>query len=118
MGSKAPGVAPLLKLGEEKLTQLLTQLLSNEAFVTALQGAIQKGLKAKGSLDKGLISILGAFNVPTVEDVQIMQDKLADLEEAVADLSAVVARLHAAGGDTGAKPARKRRGRADAGAGD
>lgn len=86
---------PLLKLGEEKLTQLLTQMLANEGFVTALQGAIQGALKAKGSMDKGLIAIFSAFNVPTVEDVSHMQSKLAELEEAVADLTRVVEALQA-----------------------
>jgi hypothetical protein len=99
---------PLMKLGEEKLTQLLTQMLANEGFVTALQGAIQGALKAKGSMDKGLIAIFSAFNVPTVEDVSHMQSKLAELEEAVADLTRVVETLHErqGGGDL-EKPARK-----------
>lgn len=93
MSDKASPLSPILKLGEEKLTQLLTQLLANEGFVAALQGAISTGLKAKGGLDKGLISILSAFNVPTVEDVQLMKTKIGELEDALADLGGTVEKL-------------------------
>jgi hypothetical protein len=93
MSDKASPLSPFLKMGEEKLTQVLTQLLANEGFVTALQGAISTGLKAKGGLDKGLITILSAFNVPTVEDVQLMKTKIGELEDALADLNGVVEKL-------------------------
>lgn len=93
MSDKASPLSPILKLGEEKLTQLLTQLLAHEGFVSALQGAISTGLKAKGGLDKGLISILSAFNVPTVEDVQLMKTKIGELEDALADLGGTVEKL-------------------------
>ncbi|MBI5497557.1 MAG: hypothetical protein HY904_21275 [Deltaproteobacteria bacterium] len=89
----SPGLSPLLKLGEEKLTQLLTQLLANDSFVKSLQGAISGALKAKGTMDKGLIQLLSTFNVPTVEDVALMQQKLTELEEAVADLTRIVVAL-------------------------
>ena len=87
----SPGVGPILKLGEEKLTQLLTQLLSNETFVSALQGAISSGLKAKGTVDRSMVSLLSTFNVPTLEDVSLLRGKLQELEDAVADLAKTVA---------------------------
>lgn len=108
----ASGLSPLLKLGEDKLTQLLTQLLGNEAFVTSLQDAIGRALKAKGSVDKGLIRLLSAFNVPTVEDVALMQQKLAEMEEAMAEMAGVVAALETRVRDgAGDKPGRKPRAR-------
>ena len=104
MSEKASTLSPLLKLGEEKLTQLLTQLLANEGFVTALQGAISGALKAKGGLDKGLITILSAFNVPTVEDVQLMKSKIGELEDAIAGLQGVVEKLSGKLGGANEKP--------------
>ncbi|MEW5852982.1 MAG: hypothetical protein AB2A00_29635 [Myxococcota bacterium] len=111
--SNLPGVAPFLKLGEEKLTQLLTQLLSNEAFVTALQRAITSGLKAKGTVDKGLTRILSAFNVPTLEDVAIMRGKLEELEDAIAELAQAVQAVEekASGHGGGGKKGKSRKAR-------
>jgi len=85
-----PGVGPILKLGEEKLSQLLTQLLSNESFVSALQTSISTALKAKGTMDKSLVSLLSAFNVPTLEDVATLRGKIQELEDAIADLTKVI----------------------------
>jgi hypothetical protein len=94
--TKAPaGVSAILKLGEERMTALLTQLLSNEAFVAALQSALGRAVSAKGTLDRGVISVLSAVNIPTVEDVQLMQNKLTELEESMADLAVVVEKLEA-----------------------
>jgi hypothetical protein len=88
MTEKMPaGVAAVLKLGEEHMTTLLTQLLSHEGFVRALQSALGGAAAAKSALDKGLIRAFTAVNVPTVEDVQLLQQKIAELEESLADVA-------------------------------
>lgn len=85
-----PGVGSILKLGEEKLTQLLTQLLGNDVFVSALQSAIAGAIKAKGTVDRGMVKLLSSLNVPTLEDVAALRGKLEELEESIADLVEVV----------------------------
>jgi hypothetical protein len=102
-------VSAVLKLGEEHLTRLLTQWLSNDAFITALQAAIGGTLQAKGTLDKGMSALLTTFNVPTLEDVAALRSKVEELEDALADLTEVVdtLELKVAGPKRGKKGGRK-----------
>jgi hypothetical protein len=110
--TKAPsGVGAFLRLGEERLTALLTQLLSSETFVSALQRAIGSALKAKGTMDRSLTKILSSFNVPTLEDVALLRGKLQELEEALSDLhkSVAMAEEKLGAGEKGVRKRRKNR---------
>ncbi len=63
--------------------EVVNQLLGNEGFVSAMQGAITQGLAAKKSVDTTVARMLGVVNVPTLEDVDQVQAKVEDLEDAL-----------------------------------
>lgn len=79
-------VQTILSLGEEKMGEVVRQLLANEGFVTAMQKAVVGGLSAKRNLDKGLSGVLGLVNIPTVDDVDKVRNRLTEIEELVAEV--------------------------------
>lgn len=83
----------ILSLGEERMGELLNQLLANERFVQAMQTAVASSLNAKRSVDKGLTRVLTLVNVPTLEDVDELRDKLHELEDLLAEIHDRVRRL-------------------------
>ena len=80
-------VKTILGLGEEKMGEVVRQLLANEGFVTAMQKAVVGGLSAKRNIDKGITGVLGLVNIPTVEDVDKVRNRLTEIEELVAELA-------------------------------
>ena len=52
-----------------------------------MQKAVVGGIEAKRNIDKGLTSVLGLVNIPTVEDVDKVRGRLAEVEELVAQLT-------------------------------
>lgn len=86
-------VKTILGLGEEKMGEVVNQLLSNEAFVGAVQKAIASSLGAKRSMDKGMTTLLGLINVPTLEDVDKIREKMNDLEETLAEIGGRLEKL-------------------------
>ncbi len=79
-------VAQLLNLGEDRMGEVVNQLLANEAFVGVLQNTISRSLAAKRSVDSTLGTVLGAANVPTLEDVEEVRDKLVELEDVMVEV--------------------------------
>lgn len=79
-------VKSLLNLGEERMGEVVAQLLANESFVTAMQGAITGGLQAKRTVDKNVSRLLDIANVPTLEDVYQLREKLGELEDMLGDV--------------------------------
>ena len=86
MADKENAVKTILGLGEEKMGEVVNQLLANEGFVSAMQRAIAGSLGAKRSVDKGVTTLLGMVNIPTLEDVDKIRDKMNELEEAMAEI--------------------------------
>src|SRR5687768_8057971 len=70
-----PMVKKLMETGEERIGKVAQQLLSNERFVTAIQGLVSKTLEAKGSFDKSLRGALSAMNLPSTADVALLRTK-------------------------------------------
>ena len=75
-----PMYKKLVATGEERIGKIAQQLLSNEKFVTAIQSLISKTLQAKGTLDKSIRSALGAMNLPSTADLEVIREKIDDLE--------------------------------------
>lgn len=86
-GNKDSAIKTILGLGEEGMSEVARQLLSNELFVSSVQKAITGGLSAKRTLDKGVSTVLGLVNVPTLDDVEKVRDRLVELEEAFAEIA-------------------------------
>lgn len=89
-------VRTILGLGEEKMGEVVNQLLSNEAFVVAVQKAIAGSLGAKRSMDKGMTTLLGLVNIPTLEDVDKIRDKMNELEDSLAEITERLEKVSAA----------------------
>lgn len=70
----------LVATGEERVGKIAQQLLSNEKFVTTLQTVVTRSLAAKGTLDKSLRTALGAMNLPSSADLDLLKDKVEELE--------------------------------------
>jgi hypothetical protein len=92
--SESNAVKTILSLGEEKMGEVVGQLLANESFVRAMQTAVVSGLSAKRNLDRGLASVLGLVNIPTVDDVDKVRGRLMEVEELMGEIGDRLAGLH------------------------
>ena len=84
----------ILDLGEERLGELLSQLMSNEHFVNAMQNALSSSLSAKRAVDKNVMRALSMINVPTLDDVEELREKLNALDDVMAQVYQRVQDLH------------------------
>lgn len=84
----------ILDLGEERLGELLSQLMSNEHFVNAMQNALTSSLSAKRAVDKNVMRALSMINVPTLDDVEELREKLNALDDVMAQVYQRVQDLH------------------------
>lgn len=85
----------ILGLGEERLGELLSQLMANELFVHAMQNAVTSSLSAKRTVDKNLMRALSMINVPTLEDVEELREKLNALDDVMVEVYQRVQHIHA-----------------------
>ncbi len=86
-------VSSIMNLGEERMGELVGQLLANPRFAGAVERAVTSGLRAKKGVDSTLSSVFSAANVPTVEDVVEVKTKLTELEDALGDIEDRLGRL-------------------------
>ena len=97
MLTDSPTFKKMLATGEEQFGKLASHLISNERFISALQGAVTKALSAKGALDKQLVGALQSLHVPTTQDLTKLNDRLDELERIFEGLAqkvdAIAARL-------------------------
>ena len=83
----------MIATGEERMSKLASQLLSNEKFMGALQMAATAALEAKGTVEKAVQTALSAMNIPTAGDVKKLEGKIEELEKVFEGLSAKIAEL-------------------------
>ena len=88
-----PMLKKMISTGEERMSRIASQLLSNEKFMGALQKTVSAALEAKGTVEKGVQSALGAMNIPTSGDVRKLEGKIEELEKVFEGLSAKIAEL-------------------------
>ena len=88
-----PVLKKMIATGEERVGKIATQLLSNEKLMGALQKTVSAALEAKGTIEKGVQTALGAMNVPTAGDVRKLEGKIEELEKVFEGLSAKIAEL-------------------------
>jgi len=86
----------LLSQGEEQFGKVAAQLVSNPAFVNAVQTAVTRAVAAKGFLDSALANALQGAHVPTTADMQKLNDRLDELERIFEGLVEKVDRIAAA----------------------
>ncbi len=88
-----PVMKKLVATGEDRVGKIAQQLLSNERFVAAVQTIVSRTLSAKGTLDKSLRTALGAMNLPSTGDLEILREKVDDLERLLSNVEAKVDQL-------------------------
>ncbi len=83
----------MIATGEERMSKLASQLLSNETFMGALQKAVSATLDVKATAERAAQTALGAMNIPTASDVKKLESKIEELEKVFEGLSARIAEL-------------------------
>ena len=82
---------PLLKkmiaTGEERLSKLATELLSNEKVMGTLQKTVSAAIEAKGLVERNVQTALATMNIPTAGDVKKLEGKIEELEKVFEALS-------------------------------
>lgn len=81
-----PVMKKLVETGEERIGKIAQQLLSNEKFVSMVQGIVSRSLAAKGTLDTALRTALSAMNLPSTADLELLRSKVDDLEKLLASV--------------------------------
>ncbi|KFE62886.1 hypothetical protein [Hyalangium minutum] len=81
-----PVMKKLVETGEERIGKIAQQLLSNEKFVSMVQGLVSRSLAAKGTLDSALRTALSAMNLPSTADLELLRSKVDDLEKLLASV--------------------------------
>jgi uncharacterized protein YhaN len=82
-----------LEVGEQQITRLAGQLMSNEAFMSALQGAIARAVDAKLVLDNQMRAALARLGLATPEELEALRNKISELSAEVQRLRQEVERL-------------------------
>jgi polyhydroxyalkanoate synthesis regulator phasin len=88
-----PVMKKLVATGEERVGKIAQQLLSNEKFVGAVQSIVSRTLAAKGTLDKSLRTALSAMNLPSTGDLEILREKVDELERLLSSVEGKVDQL-------------------------
>lgn len=83
----------LVATGEERIGKIAAQLLSNEKFVATVQTIVSRTLSAKGTLDKSIRSALSAMNLPSTGDLEILKEKVGELETLLGSVESKVDQL-------------------------
>src|SRR3981189_3340344 len=68
----------MIATGEERMSKIAAQLLSNEKFMGALQKTVTAAMEAKGSMERAAQSALAAMNIPTSSDVKKLEGKIEE----------------------------------------
>ncbi len=82
-----PTFKRMISSGEEQFGKVVSQLIANESFLSAIQGAVTRTLEAKGAFDRQVSGALQAMHVPSTQDVQKINDRLDELERIFEGLS-------------------------------
>ena len=83
----------MIATGEERMSKMAAQLLSNEKFMGALQKTVSAAMEAKGVVERNFQMALSTLNVPTASDVKKLEGKIEELEKVFEGLSAKIAEL-------------------------
>lgn len=88
---------PLLKkmidTGEERMSKLASDLLSNEKVMGAIQRTVSAALEAKGLAERSVQNALSSMNIPTAGDVKKLESKIEELEKVFETLTEKVGAL-------------------------
>lgn len=88
-----PVFRKLLETGESQVARLVTQVLSSERFIAAVQEISSRTLAARGTLDRSLKAALASMKLPSTADVDELRRRLDDLDRLMTELHAKLGRI-------------------------
>ena len=88
-----PVVKRLVQTGEAQVGKIVQQVLANEKFVSGIQTVVQTTLTAKGAFDRNIRVALSAMNLPSTQDLEIIRNKVGELEAVLVKLDEKVTQL-------------------------
>jgi hypothetical protein len=88
-----PMFKKMIATGEERMSKIAAQLLSNEKFMGTLQKAVAAALDVKATATMAAQTALGAMNIPTAADVHKLESKIEELEKVFENLSLKILEL-------------------------
>ncbi len=91
-------------LSRDQVARVAEELLKRPVVAQALAGALQRGLDAKGTIDRNVQTMLSLLNLPSRADVHRLLTKLEVIQGNLTNLSLKVDRLEAAQRRTAKRP--------------
>ena len=88
-----PLLKKMIETGEERLSKLATDLLSNEKVMGTLQKTVSAAIEAKGLVERNVQTALSTMNIPTAGDVRKLEGKIEELEKVFEALSTKITEL-------------------------
>ena len=88
-----PVVKRLVQTGEAQVGKVVQQVLANEKFVSGIQTVVQTTLTAKGAFDRNIRMALSAMNLPSTQDLEVIRNKVGELEAVLCKLDEKVTQL-------------------------
>ena len=83
-------VKKFINMGEERMAEVMDQLMSNDKVSAVLAKAMARTQTLKASLDKNVSLAFTLLNQPTREDFDKLRKKLRNMEREFEDLTAKV----------------------------
>lgn len=91
-----PLLKKMIETGEERMSKLASDLLSNEKVMGAIQRTVSAALEAKGLAERSVQNALSSMNIPTAGDVKKLESKIEELEKVFETLTEKVGALQKA----------------------
>jgi hypothetical protein len=93
---KHPAVKQVIASGEERATQVVSKLLTDERVTQGLQELLAAAAAARATIESGVQAALHAANLPTAEELRTMRQRLSELEAQVEALDSRLKQAEAA----------------------
>jgi polyhydroxyalkanoate synthesis regulator phasin len=88
-----PLLKKMIETGEDRMSKLASNLLSNEKVMGAIQKTVGAALEAKGLAERSVRNALSTMNIPTAGDVKKLESKIDELEKVFETLTEKVSTL-------------------------
>jgi hypothetical protein len=82
-----PLFAKVMSRGEEGIGKVVAQVLSDERVTTGIQGFVESTQAARRQIERGIRHVLHAFQIPTLEEIETIREKIGEIEAIVSELA-------------------------------
>lgn len=83
----------MIETGEERMSKLAQDFLSNERVMGVVNKTVSAALEAKGLVERNLQTALSTMNIPTAGDVRKLEGKIEELEKVFETLTGKIGEL-------------------------